>query len=117
MLEQEDELKKHERTLARLESRGISVDSVLKGTIASDNPIHAKVLAVRPEVNVVLLSVGRDDQVREGFEFTVYQGGTYKGKVMVESVYPNMSSARIISELMADSESIVEGDSASTRVY
>ncbi len=82
-----------------------------------DSLLHAKVLAIRPDVDIVLLSAGRDDQVKEGFQFTVFQGGTYKGKVIVESVYPNMCSARIVADLMAQSETIVEGDSASTRVY
>ena len=114
----EDDLKEHNRVMARLESRGIKVDEIIAASGAdADKPINAKVLTVRPDVNVVLLSVGREDKVKEGYQFTVYNGGTYKGKVMVESVYPNMCSARILKELMADAQTIQEGDNASTRVY
>lgn len=117
MLKLEDDLKNSERIFSRLEAKGIKIDEVLAGANGPDVPINAKVLAVRPEVNVVLLSVGREDLVREGYKFTVYNGGTYKGKVQVESVYPNMCSARILSDLQAEAQVILEGDSASTRVY
>ena len=50
-------------------------------------------------------------------EFTVYNGETYKGRVQVESIYPNMSSAKIIPGMTAKEQVIMEGDSASTRVY
>ena len=114
----EEDLKEHSRVMARLESRGIKVDEILAaGGVDAEKPINAKVLTVRADVNVVLLSVGRNDMVKEGYQFTVYNGGTYKGKVMVESVYPNMCSARILKELMADTQTIQEGDNASTRVY
>jgi len=113
----EDELKSNERVLARLEAKGIKVEEVLAGAGGPDVPINAKVLAIRPDVNVVLLSVGREDLVREGYQFTIYSGGTYKGKVQVESVYPNMCSARILDDLKSPSQVILEGDSASTRVY
>lgn len=117
VLSQEEELKNSERIFARLKARGIKVEEVLTGAGGPDIPINAKVLAVRDDVNVVLLSVGKEDRVREGFQFTVYNGGTYKGKVQVESVYPNMCSARILGDLTAESQVILEGDSASTRVY
>ena len=118
MVVQQDELKKADRLMARLEERGIEIDSLSAGdAIGAEAPINAKVLSVREDVNVILLSVGKKDQVKEGYQFTIYQGGTYKGKVMVESVYPNMCSARILDDLMAEAQTIQEGDNASTRIY
>jgi chromosome segregation ATPase len=118
MVVQQDELKKADRLMARLEERGIEIDSLSAGdAIGAETPINAKVLSVREDVNVILLSVGKKDQVKEGYQFTIYQGGTYKGKVMVESVYPNMCSARILDDLMAEAQTIQEGDNASTRIY
>ena len=114
---QEQKIVSLEREMALLEERGLVVDGSIQDETSLEAPIHAKVLAIRPDVDIVLLSAGRDDLVKEGFQFTVFQGGTYKGKVIVESVYPNMCSARIVADLMAQSETIVEGDSASTRVY
>jgi chromosome segregation ATPase len=118
MVVQQDELKRADRLMARLEERGIEIDSLSAGdAIGAETPINAKVLSVREDVNVILLSVGKKDQVKEGYQFTIYQGGTYKGKVMVESVYPNMCSARILDDLMAEAQTIQEGDNASTRIY
>jgi len=116
---QQEEILKKDRVLAQLEARGIDLNATEDAYShrGPDVPLNAKVIAVRPEVNVVLLSIGSQDQVKEGYEFTVYNGGTYKGKVQVESIYPNMCSARIIPGLTATDNMIAEGDSASTRVY
>jgi len=78
-------------------------------------PVRAKVLAVRPEVNLVMLSVGSDDGVKKGYRFTVYRGEQYVGKVEVEKVFSDMSSARILTDWTKSQ--IKEGDDASTRVY
>lgn len=114
---QEEKIVSLERDMARLEERGLVVDGVIQDETALEEPIRAKILAIRPDVDIVLLSAGREDQVKEGYQFTVFRGGTYKGKVVVESVYPNMCSARIVADLMAQSETILEGDSASTSIY
>ena len=66
---------------------------------------------------LVMGLVGSKDNVKEGYRLTIYRGGMYKGKVQVESVYPTMCSARILTDLMANEQKIEEGDSASTRVY
>jgi hypothetical protein len=79
------------------------------------SPIQGKVLAVRSEVNLVMLSVGSDDGVKKGFRFTVYRGEDYVGKIEVEKVFSDMSSARILTDWTR--KSIKENDDASTRVY
>jgi len=79
------------------------------------SPISGKVLAVRPEVNLVMLSVGSDDGVKKGFRFTVYRGEDYVGKIEVEKVFSDMSSARILTDWTR--KPIKENDDASTRVY
>lgn len=114
-----EELTKKDRILARLEARGIDLEATDEafGPRGPEVPLNAKVIAVRPEVNIVMLSIGSSDAVKEGYEFTVYNGATYKGKVQVESIYPNMCSAKIVPGLTAKNQTIQEGDSASTRVY
>jgi predicted nucleic acid-binding Zn-ribbon protein len=114
-----EELTKKDRILARLEARGIDLEATDEafGPRGPEVPLNAKIIAVRPEVNIVMLSIGSSDSVKEGYEFTVYSGSTYKGKVQVESIYPNMCSAKIIPGLTAKNQTIEEGDSASTRVY
>lgn len=115
----QEELTKKDRILAKLEARGVDLEATedTYGHRGPEVPLNARVIAVRPEVNIVMLSIGSQDKVREGYEFTVFNGATYKGKVQVESIYPNMCSARIIPGLTAAEQVIQEGDSASTRVY
>ncbi len=113
----EEKLEQKEWMIKRLYDKGINVAELIAGAAEPDQPIHAKVLSVRSDVNVVLLSVGKKDEVKEGYRFTVYRGDQYIGKVQVESVYPNYAAARIISELLQKDQMIREGDNASTRVY
>jgi tetratricopeptide (TPR) repeat protein len=72
-------------------------------------PVLGKVLAVRPEVNLVMLSVGSDDGVKRGCRFTITRGERRIGTVEVEKVFTDMSSARII-DVWKDP--IKEGDDA-----
>ncbi|MBF0245851.1 MAG: hypothetical protein HQL31_11390, partial [Planctomycetes bacterium] len=99
------------------QEHGIDIATIVQNKGEPDVPIHGKVMSVRPDVNVVLLSVGMKDSVKEGFRFTIYRGGEYIGKVQVESVYPQMASAKILVDMNAKGKSIREGDNASTRVY
>jgi hypothetical protein len=76
-------------------------------------PIKATILAVRTEVNLVMLSAGARDGVRRGYRFTVFRGEKWIGKVEVETVFDDMSSARLLKTW----QPFKVGDSASTRVH
>ncbi|HLX62570.1 MAG TPA: hypothetical protein VKX17_14935 [Planctomycetota bacterium] len=82
-------------TIAELIRRGYDVYQILQ--LNPDQPlIEAKVLAVKPDVNLVMLSAGSNQGVKPGYHFMVSNGPTYKGTVQVDKVWPDMSSARII---------------------
>lgn len=54
---------------------------------------------VNRELGLVVLSVGADDGVQRGTTFEVYSlGEGYKGKVVVDDVYPDNAAARIVRE-------------------
>jgi predicted nucleic acid-binding Zn-ribbon protein len=74
--------------------------------------IKAKVSAVNNEMNIVILSVGRDDQVEEGFEFTIYRGNDYVGKVIIDTVEADYCSGHSKKEL--ERLPISSGDDATT---
>ena len=78
--------------------------------------IDAQVLAVDPETNLVMLSVGKDDDVEKGFVFSVYRNDKFIGKVRVVRVLQDMSAAVILQEFHGK-EDIQEGDHASTRLF
>jgi len=75
--------------------------------------IKARVTAVDNDLNIVMLSVGRDDQVKVGFAFTVYRGDEYIGKVIIDKVEADYASGYSVKEL--EQGAIQVGDDATTR--
>jgi chromosome segregation ATPase len=72
-----------------------------------------KVAAVDEKVNIVILTIGSDDGVKVGYEFTVYRGSKYVGKVVVEDVQKDHCSGYSRKELQTGA--IEVGDDARTR--
>ncbi|MFH0943769.1 MAG: hypothetical protein V2A76_01110 [Planctomycetota bacterium] len=58
--------------------------------------IDGVVQNVNHSLGLVVLSVGGDDGVARGTTFEIYDSNTYKGKVVVDDVYPDNCSARIL---------------------
>jgi len=85
-------------------------DGVIPGSVAPR--IDAVVKAV--EDKLVVLSVGQDQKVQEGFEFTVYRGEKFIGKVKVTHVYPDLCGAMVI--FTKENVAIHAGDRASTNI-
>jgi hypothetical protein len=109
----EKDLHHNSWVIQKLQGSGVPVQDIVFG--AGEQPdieIHGKVLAVRPEVNLVMVSVGTDQKVRKGYRFTVFREDRYIGKVEVEKVFDNMCSARILSDWTK--EKVKEGDDVST---
>lgn len=75
--------------------------------------LDAKVTAVDEERNIIDLSIGSQDGVRAGFEFTVYRGDIYVGKVVVDDVLKKRCTGFSKKELQA--KPIQIGDRARTR--
>jgi SMC interacting uncharacterized protein involved in chromosome segregation len=75
--------------------------------------IRARVTAVDNNLNIVMLSVGRDDGVKKGFAFTVYRGNEYIGKVIIDKVEADYASGYSVKEL--EQGAIQVGDDATTR--
>jgi len=108
------DLEEKNMVLAKLVEHGIPVADIFMSG-GPPKPIHGKVLAVNPDVNLVVLSVGERDGVKTGYQFVVYRGDSYVGKVQVEKVMPDMASARILKDITkAD---IIGGDNVSTDIY
>jgi DNA repair exonuclease SbcCD ATPase subunit len=83
--------------------------SDLIGTPALD----AVVTGVSTDVNLVMLSLGRDDGVKKGFELTIYRGGEYVGKVIVDQVSKDHSTAYSVKAV--EKTPIRVGDRGTTR--
>lgn len=80
-------------------------------------PIDAKIIASIPEQNLVMLSVGKSEEVKVGYKFTVFRKGAYIGKVEVIEIHPNMSAGRVLVELNNnDGLKMERGDDAKTEL-
>ena len=62
--------------------------------IKAENLIRGKVTAVDRMLGIVVINVGERNGVKSRYGFTVYRGEKFVGKIVVEEVFPDMSSAR-----------------------
>ena len=88
------------------------VEAILSGLVSP--PIDALVEEVDSNLNLVVLSVGSEDEVKEGVEFTIYREDKFVGKVRVSKVYENLAGARVL--FTAEGSDIRQGDRATTRI-
>ena len=83
--------KKHmEEKLNHLVQLGVKVD------IAPKKPLEGKVTAVANEIGLVVISIGKDDGVMEGDEFTVYRGGDFVAKIQIDRADRRWSAGRVV---------------------
>ena len=82
--------------------------------LPSQNPmIRGRVTAVDSALNIVILSVGRDDAVHVGYVFTVFRGDEYVTKLVVDKVEAAWCSGYSVREM--EKSPPVVGDVATTR--
>lgn len=68
---------------------------------------------------VVMISVGSDDGVREGFEFTVYRGEKYLCKIRIDKTFPDEAAGEIVPDSIrpdAGSAPVQVNDNVTTRL-
>jgi chromosome segregation ATPase len=80
----------------------------------SQKAMKAKVSGVQNELNIVLLSVGRNEGVQVGYTFTIYRGNKYVGQVKIDKVEKDYCSGYSVKGL--EQAPISVGDDASTRL-
>jgi hypothetical protein len=56
----------------------------------------ARVLAVRPDLDLIMLSIGSNHGVKPGYRMTVSRGDQYLAKAEIVKVFPDMCSARLL---------------------
>jgi len=97
---------------AQLQLENAKLSGIPIGPETVAPPIDAVVQAVDGEM--VVLSVGQNQQVRMGYEFTVYRGNQFVGKVKVIKVYDDLSGAQIL--YTNQGEEVQAGDRAATQI-
>ncbi|MEE2858042.1 MAG: hypothetical protein VX949_11680 [Planctomycetota bacterium] len=94
--------------ISRIVDSGVRLPDI---GVTTAPPIDGMVVGVQE--GVVVLSVGKDDNVEIGYEFTIYDGNRFIGKVQVTKVLDDMSGCTI---LFQEDSGIREGHKASTRL-
>lgn len=113
LTEVQEKLSTAELQLGVVAKAGIQVEPLLTGIAP---PINAVIQAVKPQDKLVVLSVGRDQKVQEGFKFTVYRNDKFIGKVQVIKVYEDLCGARVLFTANENKEKIQVGDKAATQL-
>ncbi len=76
-------------------------------------PIAAVVAGVNTDLNIVLLTVGRDDKVKKGYKFTIYRNNEYVATVVIDKVEKDHCSG--YSQKEVERLPITVGDKGTTR--
>jgi hypothetical protein len=79
-----------QETIAHLNSSAAGTSAVMPRRALS-----GQVTAVALELDLVVISIGRDAGVNEGDEFTIYRGATFTGKLTIDRVDRAWSSGRV----------------------
>lgn len=79
-----------EERIAHLNLMGIRTE------VAPKQALQGKVTAVAPEIGLVVISIGRAAGVSEGDEFTVYRGGDFVAKIVIDKADQRWSAGRIV---------------------
>lgn len=64
--------------------------------VAPRKPMEAKVTAVANEIGLVVISIGKDDGVLEGDEFTVNRGGDFVAKIVINRSDRKWSAGKVV---------------------
>jgi hypothetical protein len=64
--------------------------------VAPKKAMEGKVTAVANEIGLVVISIGKDDGVMEGDEFTIYRGGDFVAKIVVDRSDRKWSAGKVV---------------------
>lgn len=103
---------RHPRAFADATSEQITTDAVIRGIVAAVR------LDPQGRQDLVMLTVGAEEAVREGMEFILYRGNQYVVKVRAERVLGDMVACRVMPDTWnTRGEQIRQGDSAQNRLF
>jgi hypothetical protein len=58
-------------------------------------PVQGVVTGIDEDLNIVLISVGTDDDVAVGYTFKVFRGGEFVGMLVVDRVGPDWAAGHM----------------------
>jgi len=84
--------------------------------VAPKKALEAKVTAVANELNLVAISMGKDDGILEGAEFTVYRGGDFVSKIVIDRSDRKWAVGKVVIKNLQKGETRV-GDDVSNHIF
>lgn len=108
-------LRDKELLISMAEAAGVNFELLVPGPPVP--AIDGTVTAVKTDVDppLVLLSVGANEKVERGYQFSIYRGNQFVGKVVVEKVLNNGAGCRLL--FTAEGATVQAGDRAATRLF
>jgi hypothetical protein len=103
------QLEEHRQAMHRLEAQGIKVHEILLNQMRT---VRGMVTGVDPNYHIVILDVGEQDGVQEGYNFKIHRGGAYLGEAKVYMVRPEWCAAD--ANLVNEQKPFEVGDEATT---
>lgn len=64
--------------------------------VAPRKPLEGKVTAVANEIGLVVISIGKDAGVLEGDEFTVFRGGDFVAKIVIDRADRSWAAGKVV---------------------
>jgi len=64
--------------------------------VAPKKALEAKVTAVANNIGLIVISIGKDDGVLEGDEFTVYRGGDFVAKIVIDRSDRKWAAGKVV---------------------
>ena len=107
-------LRDKELLISLAEERGVNFATLLEGPPVP--LVRGSVRAVKADVDpaLILIDVGSNDKVESGFHFSVYRGGSFVGKLLVERVEQDAAACRV--HFVSEGQTVQVGDSVTTRL-
>jgi hypothetical protein len=64
--------------------------------VAPRKPLEGKVTAVANEIGLVVISIGKDAGVLEGDEFTIFRGGDFVAKIVIDRADRSWAAGKVV---------------------
>ena len=87
---------------------------IRKDVVQPKKGIRAKVTAVDPRLGLAVINAGQRRDVRKGYEFIVFRGSQYIGKLVVDEVFPDVAATHYSRPDMR--EDVAVGDDVTTKL-
>ena len=85
-----------EKKLLEEKINAINLSGSANVNVAPRKPLEGKVTAVANEIGLVVISIGKDAGVLEGDEFTIFRGGDFVAKIVIDRADRSWAAGKVV---------------------